>query len=115
MTAPLATCPRCSAPLIATFAFAKYEFYCLDCGNHLGFFGPRAAEPTPELDARYEGYLAEWQEHAGSRLLVVGARHRGCAECEGGQYHLDHATDAEREADRAARAWLAERRTRAAA
>jgi hypothetical protein len=107
---PMAMCPRCEAPLISTCVFSGYEFYCVECGNRVTFFGPRAAQPTPELDARHDALRAEWDEHAGRKLLVPRSWVDGCDLCrqrEGD--HPSHATDEERAADRAARAWLKER------
>ncbi len=37
---PMAGCPGCHAPLIWTFAFSGHEFYCLECGRRVTFFGP---------------------------------------------------------------------------
>jgi hypothetical protein len=54
---PLACCPNWNheelVPLIPTFVFPQYEFYCLECGRNVAFMGPRAGESTPELEARY--------------------------------------------------------------
>lgn len=91
----MALCPRCEAPLISTMAFRRYEFCCLECGHLCGFLDPHGAEPTPELEARYQALQAEWDEHVGGRLLVDGRQ--------------GHATDEQRDADRAAREWLKER------
>lgn len=106
----MATCPRDGAPLIATLVFRKAEFYCLECGARLGFLSPRAAEPTPELNARYEALQAEWDEHAGSKLNVGQWWLERCEQCKpGGEYHAEHATDEERAAHEAALTWLRER------
>jgi hypothetical protein len=71
---PMACCPRCSepTPLISTMAFRHYEFYCLECGGRFGFLSPRAETDTPDLQAHYERLQAEWDEHAGERLIVEG-------------------------------------------
>lgn len=99
----------CGAPLIATFLFAHAEFYCLECGKRYGFLSPRPAEPTPEL-VWQAGLEAEWDEHAAPRLRVGAWWLDDCEQCRPhGEYHLEHATDAEREAHDAALEWLAER------
>ncbi len=101
---------RCGAPLIATMAFPKAEFYCLECGAHLGFLDPYPAEATADLIARQEALQAEWDEHAGPKLRVGRWWLRDCGKCGvGHDYHEVHATEAEREAHGAALAWLRER------
>jgi hypothetical protein len=103
------TCRSDGAPLVATFAFPKAEFVCLDCGALFGWFGPTAADETPELLARTEAYRREWAENAGSKILTPRARHRDCVLCDGGEDHVDHATEDEIAADSDARAWLKRR------
>ena len=106
----MAMCPTCAAPLISTCAFPKYEFYCLECGWLGGFLSPVPAMPTPELAARHAELMAEWGEHASNNLLTPRSWLSACEKCKSGEeYHSDHATDEEREADRTAREWLAER------
>jgi hypothetical protein len=107
----MAMCRGCGAPLISTFTFSGYEFYCLECGKRETFFGPKGATPTPELDARYEALKAEWDEHAGAKLLPVGARLADCEQCRDGEGydHRQHATEDELAAHVAAIEWLHER------
>lgn len=71
---PMAVCPGCEepTPLISTLAFRFYEFYCLECGGGFGFLEPRVVEGTPELDLYYVRLQAEWDEHAGRRLIIEG-------------------------------------------
>lgn len=61
MTAPMAVCPRDGEPLVMSFERRGKEFVCMVCGHWYEFLQPRAAEPSPELDARhkelYELYL----------------------------------------------------------
>jgi hypothetical protein len=107
--APYAVCRSCHAPLISTIAFRGFEFYCLQCGRHYGFVQPATAEPTPELQARHRELKAEWDKHAGSKLLIDGW-YAWCKKCRpGGEYHPAHATDRELAAHEAALAWLSER------
>lgn len=96
--APFACCPRCPdlTPLISTCVFRGAEFYCLECGAHVGFLSPKPGEPTPELRARHEQLQAEWDEHAGD-LIVDGREARDAMAGE---------------LDKIAREWLAERRSR---
>ena len=94
---PMACCPGCIAPtpLISTLAFSHYEFYCLECGGHFGFLSPRAETDTPELHAIYKALEAEWEEHAGTRLIVEGRE--------------PQATTEQLAADLTARDWMLER------
>lgn len=111
-TAKMAVCPRDGAPLISTMAFSGAEFYCLECGAHLGWMSPRGVESTPEVEARYESLLAEWDEHAGRKLLIRGW-YGDCDRCSSHrEYHTEHATDEERAAHAAAMTWLKERADR---
>lgn len=58
--APMATCPNCGEPLIATFRFAGYEFVCVVCKRMWGFIDPKPAEATPELEARQKELRAQF-------------------------------------------------------
>lgn len=109
-TAPIALCPGCSEPLIATFAFSGYEFLCICCGRRVTFFGPRRGDGTdPILQARLAKLQEEWDEHAGRRLLPRGwFKLTDCEQCRD-EDHWQHVTDEERTADAEARAWLQER------
>lgn len=116
-TPPLGCCPRCKepTPLISTMAFRKAEFYCLECGGHFGFLAPRAFDPTPELNARYDSLKAEWDEHVKPRLRIMRGWWEDCDRCIIGHNdatHDLHATDEEREAHDAALEWLKERVSR---
>lgn len=67
---PTAGCPRDRTPLIATIAFPKAEFYCLECGGHFGFLDPVPLEPTPEINKQMEALQAEWDEHVAGKIIV---------------------------------------------
>lgn len=95
-------------PLVSTFAFAKYEFICMACGRLYGWVEPLPAEPTPELEALADQRKAEWQALEDG-LIVARSWLKDCAQCKSGPYHSEHATPQEIEADRAARARIAER------
>ena len=59
---PMATCPHCSEPLIATFRFRGYEFVCVCCERKWGFVDPVPVVSTPELEARYAELKARWDD-----------------------------------------------------
>lgn len=109
------TCP--DTPLISTFHWPGAEFYCLDCGAHLGWLEPCGAAETPELLARLRALEAEWKENAGPKLLTQGAWLRGCPRCDAERdyNHAGHATVEEHAAHEAAVAWIAKRRSEGAA
>jgi len=110
---PIAVCPNCGAPLIATFHFAGAEWYCLDCGLACGMFSAVSTAPTPELVARMRSSEAEWMTNAGPRLLTPGAIHAGCHKCfADSEAHLLHASPLERAEHSRAKAWINERRRR---
>lgn len=100
--APMAICRSCGAPLIGTFAFRKHEFYCLECGRPHGWLDPHAAEPSAELNARYEALHDEWQELSAG-LIGEGLMYRECPNCSMDEPHWNHATDEEKAADELAR------------
>ena len=114
MDSRYALCRSCDAPLISTFHWRGKEFYCLECGRLHEWLEPESAEAdTPEIKARYEALHAEWLAHAGD-LITPGSWLRDCELCRCHQeYHADHATPAQVDADRQARAWLVERRSKA--
>ena len=58
---PMATCPSCSEPLIATFKYRGYEFICTCCGRMWGFVEPEPVESTPELEARLAELKEKWE------------------------------------------------------
>lgn len=60
--APMATCPRCDEPLIATVKFRGKEFVCVACKALWEFLQPKAVEATPELHARYDELKAQWDD-----------------------------------------------------
>ncbi len=68
---PMATCPVDDEPLVATLEFDGFEFICVVCDEKYGFFAPKPATWTQELQTRYdelqERYLAEREKRqAGS-------------------------------------------------
>jgi hypothetical protein len=97
--------------------FSGAEFYCLECGRTCGWLSPYKLFGQEAVE-RQAALQAEWDEHAGGRILPSGTFWRNdCEQCgdvlgrpEAG--HWEHVTDAEREADRVAREWLQERALR---
>jgi hypothetical protein len=48
----ISTCYKCGKPVVWTFAFDGYEYYCLMCGNKTGMLGGKNdVKSTPELRA----------------------------------------------------------------
>lgn len=109
---PTAGCPSCKAPLIGTMAFRGAEFICLECGRTCGWLDPFALD-ADAVEERMAALQAEWDEHAGGKLLY-GWR-KGCAECAGMPPggHRAHASEEEIQADAAAREWIRDRTGRA--
>ncbi len=104
---PIPWC-ACGAPLICTFAFAKHEFLCLDCGRQYDWFGPEKKEPTKKNLKLRDEYAAEW-EPIGRVLIERGTLRRDCAWCNVNEDHLSHATTEERAAHEAALEWIKKR------
>lgn len=107
--APIAVC-KCGAPLIYTFVFPKYEWYCLDCGTKYGMFDAIIVHnPDEELCERERTYLEEWDENVSGRLIVPRSWLTNCLKCKMGDehaMHYQHATEEEQQADIKAREWL---------
>lgn len=59
--APMATCPECGEPLIATFRFPGKEFVCMGCKKLWEFLDPVPEEVTPELTERYGEMKKRWE------------------------------------------------------
>jgi hypothetical protein len=94
-----------------TFAFPKYEWYCVECGHRYGMFGPQSKDATPKLRDRYIALKTEWDRFAGSRIITPNAWYgpERCSQCDPDHPHIDHATKAEIQDDADARRWLKER------
>jgi hypothetical protein len=108
---PMAGCPGCGAPLVLTFAFSGSEFYCVECGRHVTFFGPVKLNAS-EHQERYDALRAEWDEHVGGqKLLSRGGRHADCPRCVAGEDydHGAHATETEHAAHQSALTWMKQR------
>lgn len=108
---PLAGCPGCRAPLIATMVYPGAEFICLECGRKCSFLAPVRLEPNAENMARYEALQTEWDDHQAD-LIIPRSWQQDCSRCTPRReenYHHLHATDGERARDKAAREWIASR------
>ena len=55
-------------PLVATLLFDRAAFYCVECGDRLGWLDPLPVEPSPELDDRLAGLVAEFDQLADGLL-----------------------------------------------
>ena len=82
---PVAMCRRCDEPLVSTFAFDKFEFYCLDCGGHFGWLEPGSAEPTPTRVAAMNARQEEFNQHASG--LVPDSRREKQPERDYEEHH----------------------------
>lgn len=69
---PVATCPTDGEPLVLTFEWRGFEFYCVVCGRHLDFLEPTAAEETPELMARHAQLEAQYVAERDARKAKSG-------------------------------------------
>lgn len=100
-------CRWCGDVLVSTMATRRYEFYCVSCGRSETFFGPRAAVETPELRARMQQRETEY-DTLSEGLIGDGAMYLNtCTKCkETHEPHRGHATSAEIDADKVARARL---------
>lgn len=93
----------CGEPLVMTFLYRGKEFYCIQCGRTYAYLSPVAAEETPERLARMQE-LRDTFRRLVDGIMIDGGFHEDCKECAlRGEGHSRHATDAEREADKAAR------------
>lgn len=114
---PLAGCPGCKAPLIATMIYPGYEFICLECGRRCAFLSPVRLEPHAENLEWHARLQAEWDERQDA-LIIPRSWKSGCPKCQpmvDANYHHAHATEKEWVADAAAREWIASRAKRKAA
>lgn len=98
MCPPIAMCPRCVVPLVMTMGWSHAEFYCLNCGAHLGFLSPVPADETPRLLEQMHATGAEFERLGGKDLITAGGYRTGCSQCiiALGESHDRHATDDER-------------------
>lgn len=93
--APVSVC-ECGEPLICTFLFDGYEYYCLCCGRKYGWLEPKTERETAELLARQHELEVEFAPLA-SDIINPSAQRRDCGLCrDKGEPHAQHATEEER-------------------
>lgn len=106
----IAGCPRCEAPIVSTFAFRGAEWYCLDCGKTVAWFSEISLPNTKRNRERLAKREAEFDPIAHA-LLVPFSKLRDCDRCQANfdDDHCLHVNEAEIEADKQAREWIANR------
>lgn len=67
MNDDIAVCPRDGEPMVWTFEFPKYEFFCVTCGYKAGAFGPTRRRATPELQRRLDELTAQYERERAER------------------------------------------------
>lgn len=104
MTNPgrLAVCRADGKPLISTMMWARFEFYCLECGRKYGYLDPAGVKHDEEAEAAYQKVKAEWDELSAGIMPEGRFWRKDCPLCTG-EAHLDHASAEEVEANKAAR------------
>lgn len=99
---------KCGNPLISTFVFSGAEFFCCECKTMVPFRNAtRVDDPAPELIAKHANDLA-WFRSIAVKYVPRGGRFGNCARCEGGEDHVEHATDVELKESAEARRLLLE-------
>lgn len=98
----------CGAPLVSTFAFRHFEFYCLECGRRYGFLDPQGAPETPALIARMDAAEEEFRRLAEGLIAEGGRLLDDCDSCRA-EDHMLHATPEELVAHEAALVRIRER------
>jgi hypothetical protein len=93
----------CGAPLLWTFLYDGYEYFCMACGNKYGMLGAgKLVDQTKTLRAQ-EIVFTDVFKALRKHLLGNGRfRRKDCKKCLGEQYHTQHLTPLERERDGAA-------------
>lgn len=105
VASPCSIAVCCGTPLIWTFMFSGSEWYCRKCKRDFPMFNAHKIDGTPELTAE-KNENEQWFRAIAKDCIPRGAKKRDCEKCEGGEYHLDHATEEERAASRRAYAML---------
>lgn len=84
-------CRECQLPLIWTFMWAYYEYYCINCGGHEGALGAGDRVPyTKELRLKYKQIQGIWR--AIKHYLVPFSQYtkHKCKKCKTEQNHRLH-------------------------
>ena len=84
-------CNECGIPLVWTFHWAYYEYYCLGCGGHWGMLGAgKRIKSTPELEKQSK-YLRKLWKALGHYLTPESKCTRtGCLKCQTSNDHREH-------------------------
>lgn len=107
MKQEIKVCDDCRIPLIWTFKWRGFEYYCINCGGHWGMLG--AGENvglTPELKKQNKVIKRVWKTLAHHLLGDGGYTRIKCKKCLVDRYHHDHLTKSEIRKDRLAMSML---------
>lgn len=84
-------CDYCQIPLVWTFHWAYYEYYCLNCGGHWGMLGAgERVELTSVLRSQSRQFRKLWRSMA--RCLNPESKYTrdGCNKCSEERDHRLH-------------------------
>lgn len=84
----------CGTPLIWTFMFSKAEWFCRVCRTPFPMLNTERVDVTAELLLAKEEN-ERWFDDIAKDCIPYRSRLCNCAKCDGGEDHLDHATDDE--------------------
>ena len=110
MEPPIASCHYDDEPVVFTMLWRRYEFFCVRCGSHYTYFGPKARDHNPELELRLEENEMLFKELT-EGMIGDGVYYDRCEDCKGG-VHMSHAMPEELDADLTARRRLTDHLTK---
>lgn len=107
MKKDIAVCPHCEEPMVWTFIYRGSEWYCVACGRSYGMLSARRVEYDKKLALKSREYKRIFRT-VSKNILVPGAWYDKCKKCEvnRGPYHIQHATEEEKQKDKIARSFL---------
>lgn len=85
----------CGTPLIYTFCWDYYEWYCLNCGKNSEFLGGNRTQETPELKAKKKVVDDIWGVIRKYFLPKSSYGKTKCKKCSGNLSHNSHLTTQE--------------------
>lgn len=92
---PVAGCYKDDQPLVFTFLWSKFEYFCLTCGTHYTYFGPKEMESTPELEQKIKDNEKIFEKLT-EGWIADGAMRNDCGVCRTAYLpHISHASEAE--------------------
>lgn len=102
-------CDTCGIPLIWTFKWDYYEYYCINCGGHWGMLGAGAVvEETQELKQQKKMLQKMFDKALGKYLLPRGQyKKTNCQKCDNENHNL-HTSLSEKRKDKIATKTLKE-------